>query len=822
MNRVALIIVCSCVIHMMLPDLRARESLSILPEQFTLAGPTTRQQLIVERIKDNHFTGQLTNDVTFTSSDTNIVRIEDNVALPVGNGRATIKATAQGRTLAARVTVTGMDQDAEWSFRNHVQPVMAKFGCSAGACHGAAAGQNGFRLSLRGYDDLGDFTILTRGTLGRRINYEEPAKSLLVLKPTGATPHKGGKKIELGSLEYRLLTEWIANGTPGPKDADVRVERIEIEPPALTLQPGDAHQILVRAHYSDGHSEDVTHWAKFTSANESVASIDENGRLQVMGFGEGAISAWFLQKISITTVTAPYTNDVPKSVFSRAPRRNFIDDLTLEKLRELNLPPSPRSSDAEFIRRAFLDTLGTLPTAEETRSFLADSSAKKRDRLIESLFNRQEFVDYWTYKWSDLLLVNSKALKPAAMWSYYYWIRDRVSANTPWDEFVRQLVTAQGSTLENGAGNFFVLHDDPRVMAETTTQAFLGMSINCAKCHNHPMEKWTNDQYFQMANLFARVRAKNGNADGERIIFAASRGDVVQPLYGKPQPPAPLDGTPLSLSSPEDRRVPLADWLTAPENPYFSRSIANRVWANFLGVGLVEAVDDLRVTNPASNEKLLTALGEYLARKKFDLRELMRLILQSETYQRASEALPGNAEDTRFYARYQPRRLMAEVLLDAVSQATGVPTEFATDLRNANRGLGDKYPLGLRALQLPDSQIASYFLNTFGRADREQTCECERTEEPSVAQVLHLANGETINGKLAAKDNVIAKQLAAKLSPEQMIDEAYLSTLSRPPTVAEQEKILSVLQQAEAKEHRVVWEDVYWALLSSKEFLFNH
>jgi hypothetical protein len=800
----------------------AGEKLAILPAQIELRGPTTRQQLIVERVEDKHFTGQVTEGVTFTSSDTNIVRFEGNVALPVSNGRATVHAKVGGRTVSAKVSVTGMGQDAAWTFRNHFQPVMAKFGCSSGACHGAAAGQNGFRLSLRGYDDEGDFISLTRNALGRRINFDEPAKSLFLLKAAGTVPHKGGKKFEVNSLEYRVLAEWMAAGAPGPKADDARVVRVEVEPAVVSLHPGATQQVLVRAHFSDGHSEDVTHWAKFTSANESVASIEENGQLKVLGHGEGAITAWYLQKLAIATVTAPYTNAVPKAVFAKSPRRNFIDDLTLEKLRELNLPPSPRCSDSEFIRRVHLDTIGTLPTAREVREFLADTSPRKRDALIEALFARPEFVDYWTYKWSDLLLVNSKALRPATMWSYYYWIRDNVSANTPWDEFVRRLVTAQGSTLENGAGNFFVLHDDPRVMAETTTQAFLGMSINCAKCHNHPMEKWTNDQYFQMANLFARVRAKNGAGDGERIIFADARGDVIQPLRGKPQPPTPLDGTPLRLEATEDRRHHLAAWLTSPDNPYFSRSIANRVWANFMGVGLVEAVDDLRVTNPASNEKLLSALGKHLADQRFDLRALMRLILQSETYQRSGEATAQNAADTRFYARYYPRRLMAEVLLDALSQATGVPTEFYTDLRNANRGRGDMYPIGFRALQLPDSQIGSYFLNTFGRANREQTCECERTEEPSVAQVLHIANGDTMNEKLGHKDNVIARQLAARTPAEQMIDEAYLGTLSRPPTAAEKEKILTVLKQTDEKEHRAVWEDVYWALLSSKEFLFNH
>ncbi len=337
---------------------------------------------------------------------------------------------------------------------------------------------------------------------------------------------------------------------------------------------------------------------------------------------------------------------------------------------------------------------------------------------------------------------------------------------------MRTIITAQGSTLENGAGNFYVLHEDPRAMAETTTQAFLGMSINCAKCHNHPMEKWTNEQYYRFANLFARVRAKTGTGDGDEIIFVSGQGDIVQPLSGKAQPPTPLDGQALPLQDARDRREVLADWLTSRENPYFARSIANRVWANFFGVGLIDPVDDLRVTNPASNEKLLSAIANYLADQRFDLKALMRAILQSEAYQRSSESLPENQADSRFYSRYYPRRLMAEVLLDAYAQVTGVPTEFQTDLRNENRGLGEKYPLGSRAVQLPDTKIASYFLKTFGRPDREKTCECERTAEPNIAQVLHIANGDTINQKLGAKENTITRQLAAKTPPEKIVEDA--------------------------------------------------
>ena len=801
----------------------AANQLAILPPAIVLAGPEARQPLLVEQSRDGQFTGQLTNGVELVSSDPSVVRIENGVAIPVKNGRATVRAVAGRQSASSLITVQGMEKPFEWSFRNHVQPVLARNGCSAGACHGAAAGQNGFKLSLRGYDDAGDFLTLTRGAMGRRVTPGDPGRSLMLLKPTAAVPHKGGKRFETNSMDYRVLSEWIAAGAPGPKDSDPRIVRIEVSPAQVVLAPPATQQLSVRAHFDDGHTEDVTRWAKYTSANETVSQIDENGQVKVVGFGEGAVTAWYLSRIDIATVTVPFTNPVPGKVFARSPRRNLIDDLVLEKLRSLRLPPGPRCSDSEFIRRSFLDTAGVLPTAAETAEFLASKQRDKRDRLIESLLGRQEFVDYWTYKWSDLLLVSSKQLKTPAMWSYYNWIRNNVAANTPWDVLARQIITARGSSLDNGAANFYVLHDDPRTLSETTSQAFLGMSINCAKCHNHPMEKWTNRQYYQMANLFARVRTKNGPAEGDVIVFVADSGDLVQPLTGRAQPPAPLDGRPLPIDSPEDRRGPLADWLVSRSNPYFSRAIVNRVWANFMTVGLVEAVDDMRVTNPASNEKLLSALAVYLADQKFDLKALMRLILQSETYQRASRPSPENAPDTRFYSHHYPRRLMAEVLHDALSQVVSVPTQFTVDRRNANAGLGEKYPLGLRALQLPDTQTDSYFLKAFGRPDRDKTCECERAAEPTVTQVLHLANGDTLNRKLSGKNNRIASWLDQNKSDQDMIQDLYLSALARYPTPREKEKLLAALHSTDdATQRRVILEDVVWAVVSSKEFLFNH
>lgn len=791
-------------------EAQAGEDLVILPGEVTLRGPQSRQRLVLERVVDGRHLGELTEGVVWTSSDERIARVEDSTVLPGADGQATITASVDGRSASLLVTVEATDAPFTWSFANHVESVLSKAGCNSGACHGAQAGKNGFRLSLRGFDRMGDFQSLTRHARGRRIVSTDPGRSLLLTKPTGAIPHKGGVRFHVDSIEYRVLAEWIAAGTPPPTADDPVLQRLEMLPAGMVLAPGARQSLLVRAHFSDGHTEDVTRWAKYTATDQSVAEVDEAGQVTIVGHGEGAITAWYLSQVVSVSVSVPYGGQVDPAVFAAAPRRNVIDELVLEKLADLNLPPSPRADDGALLRRAYLDTIGVLPTVEETRAFLADDDPHKRDRLIDALLARSEWVDYWTYKWSDLLLVNSEKLSPPAMWAYSNWIRNHVAAGTPWDEMVRDLVTATGSTLENGATNFFILHSDPADVAETVSQAFMGLSIGCAKCHNHPLEKWTNSQYFAMANLFARVRAKNAAGEGNQVVFAANEGDLIQPLTGRPQPPSPLDGEPLALDDPSDRRVALAEWLTSPENPYFTRAVVNRVWANFMGVGLVENVDDLRVTNPPSNAPLLEALAEYLIEHEYDLKALMRLILESEAYQRSSLSLAENESDARFYSRYYTRRLMAEVLLDAVSQVTGVPSEFA------------EYPSGWRALELPDSNVGSYFLRTFGRPERVITCECERGSEPTMVQVLHLSNGGSINDKLAHAESHLARRLAEGATADEIIDEVYLSALCRLPLQSERAAILAVLAETPPEELRAAWEDVYWSVLSSKEFLFNH
>ncbi len=616
-------------------------------------------------------------------------------------------------------------------------------------------------------------------------------------------------------------------------DDDPRVERLEILPTRSLQRVGESQQILIQARYTNGRTEDVTRWVRWSSADEAVCRVDEQGKTQIVGPGEGAIVAWYASKLAIARLTVPYEGQPARAedVADRRPPRNFIDEQINKQLGRLNLRPSPPCGDAEFVRRAYVDTIGRLPSSSEARAFLADASPTRRDQLIEKLLAKPEFSDYWTYKWSDLLMLNGTRLRPAALKTYYDWIHKQVSDNVPWDQFVRALVTATGESVENGPTNFYALSQSPEEMTENVCQAFLGLSIGCAKCHNHPLEKWTNDQYYGMASLFSRVRAKGWggegrDGDGRRTLSVAESGELIQPRTGKPQPPTPLDGHALAFDDPVDRRTPLAQWLTAPENPYFARSIANRVWANYFGVGLVEKVDDMRISNPASNDALLAAVADYLTKQKFDLKSLMRVILQSNSYQRSSKPLKGNQLDHRFYSRYYPRRMMAEVLHDAIVEVTEVPTKFDfIAFPGADKQKTDFYPLGTRAVQLYDAAVENYFLQTFGRNPRRIVCECERSDQPTMVQVLHLSNGVTLNDKLHAPGNRLDKLLKLRregMSSAALIDDIYLACLSRFPNESERQQLLNHLPKAGGPEEAEIVEDMFWGLMSSREFLFNH
>lgn len=752
-----------------------------------------------------------------------------------GTTRLRIEWSEGGRQQTAEATLhcDAMDQGPEWEFTNHIQPILARNGCNMGACHGALAGKGGFRLSLRGYDPEMDHFNITRQDRGRRLEREVPELSLLLAKPSGSVEHKGGVRLPKESRDYQILKSWIEQGAAGPTERSPHVSRLEILPANLQLLVGDTDQLSVRVHYSNGRTEDVTHWAKFHSSDESVALVDEHGKIQVVGPGEGTVVAWFSSQIVSARIRVPFAHESSEnaslsSIRSALGRANAIDDYVAEQLVALGIAPSQRCTDSEFLRRTSLDATGTLPTEDQIRNFLNDPSPDKRARWIDTLLASPEYTDYWAYRWSDVLMLNSNLLRTDGVKAYYRWIRSQVEQNTPWDQMVREILLARGEALENGATNFYAINQDPEGMTENACQAFLGLSIGCAKCHNHPLEKWTNDQYYAMANMFARVRAKGWggevrDGDAARTVYVVDQGDLIQPSRGRPQPPAPLDADPIDMRSPEDRRIVLAQWMTSAENPYFTRAIVNRVWAAYLGIGIVQPVDDLRASNPASNPALMDYLCRSLVEKKYDLKELMREIMNSETYQRSSVPVPGNVADKKYFSRYYPRRLMAEVIHDAIVAATGVPTEFnkvsflGGDLRDTKF-----YPPGTKAIQLYDSSVESGFLKTFGRNQRRITCECERSDEPSVIQVLSLSNGDTVNDKLkASTGNVDAWLQKYAENLEGLIEAAFLRTLSRFPTEAERKSLVKELRSPET-DLRIAVEDLLWSLMSSKEFLFNH
>ena len=803
-------------------------SLALLPSETTLQGRNASQQLILTRWTPQRGSeGDLTPEAAFTSSSPGVARVDaQGVVRAVADGETRITARLpNGRQATTRVRVESARQPPSRDFRNQVRSVMTKTGCNSGSCHGAGAGQNFFKLSLRGYSPEADYRALTREGGGRRISRQEPSRSLLLLKPTLAVSHGGGRRLETDSLDYRILADWIAGGARGPSPDDPRIARLEVFPSQATLRPGDQHRLAVRAFFSDGRTEDVTRWGKYASSDASVAKVGEDGRVEISGHGEATLSVWYLDRIASARVAVPFPDLIREEVFREAVRHNFIDDLVLEKLHRMRIPPSELCTDSEFLRRAYLDAAGILPSGEEAERFAADPDPRKRSRLVDSLLERSEFVDLWAYKWSDLLLVSSSKLSPAATRTFHGWIRQAVAENKPWDRFVTEIVTASGSNLANGAANYYLLHDEPTVLAENMTLTFMGISINCARCHNHPLDKWSQDDYYHLSSFFSRVGRKNdvgyGFADnpnslGETTIFTASRGEVIHPRLDRPLAPRPLESEETIDDLPgRDRRLPLAQWLTSGENRYFVRAVVNRIWHHFMSRGLVHPADDMRETNAPSNPQLLEALGRELVRTGFDLKSLIRSVMTSATYQRSSRP-QGNSHDRKYFSHYLIRRLPAEVLLDVVSQVLGVPEIFAG------------HPPGVRALQLPDSRVGSYALTLFGRPAREINAYSERVRSSTVPQVLHLLNGEFLSAKLRSPEGNLQRMLDAGLTDREIVRRNFWSSLSRPPTAREETDILELLHPdgdppSDADFVRRGRLEDFWAgLMMSKEFLFNH
>jgi len=730
--------------------------------------------------------------------------------------------------LLLATTALSADSGRRAGFRSDVIPVLTKAGCNRGACHAAQHGQGGFKLSLFGFAPQDDYRSLVRAHRQRRISPIAPANSLILKKATLSIPHAGGKVIEPNSLEYSILHSWIAAGAPGPAADAPQIRGLSVTPETGTYPVGTSLELRVLAEFDDGSTRDVTDIARYDSYAAGVVAVDKRGQLTIVGRGQGVVMVRFGGQARVAHVLSPFREPAERPAF--APR-NLIDQHAATHWKRLGLQPSDLCTDEEFVRRAFLDCLGSLPSPERITRFLAAESADKRAELIDELLgltgdpardvHQRQWIAYWAMQWGDLLKNNRKKAGDSGMWAMHNWIRSSLRQNKPVDQFVRELITAEGSVFENGPVNFIAYGPRPTDLpvvapatdlAETTAQTFLGVRLQCARCHHHPFEVYSQDDYYGLAAFFTQLESKSTTTFGElgfdATVSVRGTGSIKHPRRGTIVPPKLLHGQTIDPAQHNDLRTPLADWITAADNPWFARNMANRVWANFFGVGLIDPVDDVRATNPPSNPQLLDALAADFVAHRFDLKHLMRRIMNSRLYQLSSLPRPENAEQTAFYTHYNVKRLPAEVLLDAIDSACGTREKFP------------RVPLGTRAVELPDPNFESYFLDRLGRPQRVVACECERTAEPNLAQVLQIANGEVLQRKLSHKTGRLAGIVKRELTDSQAISELYLATFARPPTATETAACSDIIRRSANRRQGL--ENILWALCNSREFLFNH
>lgn len=790
--------------------------LQIAPPQVSLQGPGARQQLLVTGLVEGRWV-DVTGQVTFESVAPDIAAVDARgVITPRSDGIGAVVAVVGEARTAVPVEVADAASDAPVTFERDIMPILTRAGCNSGGCHGKARGQNGFALSLLGYDPDYDFNAITKEARGRRVFPAAPEHSLVLEKGSAKVPHGGGPKLSEDGEMYATVLRWITLGMPRDPAEIPQLEGIAISPVGRAMKPGEEQRTIVTARYSDGSTRDVTHLSAFQSNESAVVSVDELGLIRAGALpGEAAITARFENNFATCEVTIPLDGEVPADVYAELPRYNYIDDLVWAKLQKLGLTPSAQADDATFLRRAHLDAIGRLPTPEETRAFLDDPSPSKRSQLVDRLLERPEYADHWANKWTDLLRPNPYRVGIKAVMTLDTWIRDAFRQNMPYDQFVREIVTARGSTFRDGPAVIFRDRRDPEELATMISQLFLGIRLDCARCHHHPFEVWGQDDFFAFSANFARVGRKGTGlsppiSGSEEIMFASDRGEVKHPLTGEVMEPRPLFGSTSETDEPaDDPRQALAAWMTSPENDYFAQVIANRVWAEIMGRGIVDPVDDLRATNPPTNGPLLEALADDLRSADFDLKHLIRSILTSYTYGLASDPVERNVVDTRNYSRHYRVRLRAEVLLDAIADVTGVPESF------------DAAPIGTRSAALWTVRTDSLFLDTFGRPDPNQDPPCERLPEPSVVQALHLMNAPSLHGKITSDEGRAAQLAASELTPEQIIDELYLLTYSRFPGEDEREVALDVFDGAGENRRQAV-EDLLWAMINTPEFIFEN
>lgn len=781
----------------------------VAPSPIRLDGPDARHQLLIDGSDSLGRKFDLTPAAQFAVRDPGIVSVSSAGLLTArADGHTEVQVHVAGQILNVAVAVQGTRSERHFNFERDILPILSRYGCNASGCHGKAEGQNGFKLSVFGFDPEADHAALLLESRGRRVNFAQPASSLLLTKASGGMPHGGGVRIPVDSIEYAMIANWIGAGAPLGSVTDPQVISISVTPGERQLTPGQRQQLRVVATYADGQRRDVTTLAQFQTNHPGLAAVDDAGLITAGNVpGDVAIMASFMGQVDVFRGLLPRTGPLPPALEWPQPE-NFIDQLVDAKLRKLGIVPSGRCSDADYLRRVTLDVIGRLPTVEEARAFLADSAADKRSRLVDRLLEQSEYADLWALRWSDLLRVDRAALGSRGAYDYYRWIRESVAANQPLDQFARDVLLAEGYANDSPAAHFYRVLKEPGERAATVSQVFLGVRIECAQCHHHPFDRWSQADYVGMKSYFTQLAFKS-TPRGDLLVANESASELKHPRTNEPIAAYALGEEMPAQSVSGDRRRELAAWMTSAENPWFARNMANRFWAHFTGRGIVEPVDDVRMTNPASNPELLDGLAQALIENDYDARQLIRLIVASRTYQLTVTPNDTNRLDEQNFSRALIRPMAAEVLLDAVCDVTGVPEKFAG------------VPTGSRAVQLWDSQVTHEFLKKFGRPVRATACECERSVDPSISQALHIMNSPAIQNKLAHAGGRVRRWARQFDDDFKLVETVYLACYSRYPTSEEREAVLDHLQ-SHADEREQALEDLVWSLMNTSEFLFNH
>ena len=780
--------------------------INVYPENIDLSNSRDRQRVIVQARFADGITEDVTEQATLTTVNAEILRKDGYTFYPKTDGETTVNVEYQGKAIQIPAKVQNAEVIPPISYTLDVMPIFLKTNCNTGSCHGAARGKDGFRLSLYGFDINGDYTRITRDFSSRRINLAFPEDSLLLTKGAGVVPHTGGTRFRKGDELYETVHEWLRSGALLDQGEIPTVTKVDIYPKGAVLNGEGAQQkISVRAYYSDGTDRDVTHLAYFSSNNDNSAVIEQDGVVTAQNRGEAFIMARF-----DTHTVGTHFIVLPKNLqfaWNELPENNYIDGHMHNKFKNLRIIPSELCTDEEFIRRVTLDVTGRLPTVEEYNAFLANVDPTKREKLVDELLTRKEFVEIWVMKWAELLTIRTtNQISYKSMLLYYTWLQERVANNVPMNVMVQELLGSNGGTFANAATNYYQNETNTLKVAENVAQVFMGMRMQCAQCHNHPFDRWTMDDYYSFAAFFSQIGRKRGEDPREIIVFNSGSGDVRHPVGNRVMAPKFLGGETPDVAG-KDRRQVMANWLASDENPFFAQNLSNIVWAHFFGKGIIQEVDDVRISNPPVNKELIDALSEKLRGYNYDFKKLVRDICTSRAYQLSTKTNETNEKDTTNFSHATLRRMRAEVLLDAITQVTTTSNKFP--------GL----PSGARAVQIANGNTSTYFLTTFGRAKRETVCSCEVKMEPNLSQALHMLNGDTVNAKIT-QGGLVTTRLGEEVPHEKIIEEIYIRCMTRKPTEKELTNLMELVGQEENKQQAL--EDVFWALLNSREFVFNH